>query len=130
MKHSKNKLSIYKRYLNIARRIREESCFKSTILSMIGAVIFSLFLLSVPILILVNLLIFTKLQLFITILLVFLISVWPFLFFFAYYKLLSQYHDKIKKMELKYVYWSESAVSAFILLTFSIAVAIMILGGI
>lgn len=110
------------KYRKLLKLIDHEVNMKSVVKSVFGALILSLLVLVLPVLIIVNMFIISKLTLFLAILLVLLVMAWPFLYYDVYYKLLKNYHPRVQDINTKIPYWTESTTISIVLLIIGIIV--------
>lgn len=110
------------KYRKLLKLIDHEVNMKSVVKSVFGALILSLLVLVLPVLIIVNMFIISKLTLFLAILLVLLVMAWPFLYYDVYYKLLKNYHPRVQDINTKIPYWTESTIISIVLLIIGIIV--------
>lgn len=110
------------KYRKLLKLIDHEVNMKSVVKSVFGALILSLLVLVLPVLIIVNMFIISKLTLFLAILLVLLVMAWPFLYYDVYYKLLKNYHLRVQDINTKIPYWTESTIISIVLLIIGIIV--------
>ncbi len=122
-----NKLfTLFRRYKTTLHRLHEMtttfSAFKSTIFGMLIA----LLLLTLPLAIIINMFIFTKLSVFLSILIVLIINAWVLLYYKFYFILLGYYHPKVKDLNTKYIYWIETSMINLIILLLGSFVIVML----
>ena len=110
------------RYRKLNRLIDERTNIKTVSKSVLGALILSLLIIALPTLVIINMFIFTKLTVFLAILLVMMITMWPFLYFWFYYQLLKNYHESLDNVNTRIPYVVESSIMSFILLTIGVIV--------
>lgn len=115
--------SFFRRYKKLLRLIDRETTMKSVLKSVAGALVLSLFSIAIPVLVVVNMFIYTKLTFILSIFLVIIIMGWSFLYYFFYYRLLKSYHDKIKNINTLLPQLTESTMVA----TFFLVVGIVVL---
>ncbi|MBU1144182.1 MAG: hypothetical protein KKH92_11150 [Firmicutes bacterium] len=87
----------FRRFRKLVKLIDKETKMKFVIKSVLGALLFSTLIILLPTLLVINMFIYTKLTLFLSILLVVLVMAWGFLYYFFYYKLLKNYHPKLEE---------------------------------
>jgi hypothetical protein len=87
----------FRRFRKLVKLIDRETKMKYVIKSVLGALLLSTLILVLPTLVVVNMFIYTKLTLFLAILLIFFVMGWGFLYYFFYYKLLKNYHPKLEE---------------------------------
>jgi hypothetical protein len=110
------------RFKKLLKLIDHEAEMKNVVKSVFSAFILSLFVLAIPVLIIINMFIISKLTFILAILLVIIVVLWPFLYYAFYYKILKNYHPKIQSINTKLPYLVESSIIAFILLIIGIVV--------
>lgn len=110
------------RYKKLIKLIDREVTMRNTVKSVFGALILSLLVLAIPVLVVINMFIISKLTLFLAILLVLMVMAWPFLYYDVYYKLLKNYHPRIQEINTKIPYWTESTIISVVLLIIGIIV--------
>lgn len=127
MKPLINKIDqLFFRYKKLIKLIDHEVTINSTIKSVFGALILSVLVLALPVLLVINMFIISKLTLFLAILLVLMVISWPFLYYDIYYKLLKNYHPRVQDINTKIPYWTESIIISFVLLIIGIIVLTII----
>ena len=87
----------FRRFKKLVKLIDKETKMKYVVKSVLGALLISSLILLLPVLVIVNLFIYTKLTLFLAILLVIMVMAWGFLYYYFYYKLLKNYHPKLEE---------------------------------
>lgn len=115
------------RYRKLIKMIDRESTMKNAVKSVFGALLLSLFMLLLPVLVIVNMFIISKLTIFLSIFLLCIVLSWPFLYYYIYYALLKNYHPKIKDINTNIPYWTESIIISVILLFVGITVLSVVL---
>jgi hypothetical protein len=87
----------FRRFKKLVKLIDKETKMKYVVKSVLGALLISSLILLLPVLVIVNMFIYTKLTLFLAILLVIMVMAWGFLYYYFYYKLLKNYHPKLEE---------------------------------
>jgi len=87
----------FRRFKKLVKLIDKETKMKYVVKSVLGALLISSLILLLPVLVIVNMFIYTKLTLFLAILLVIIVMAWGFLYYYFYYKLLKNYHPKLEE---------------------------------
>lgn len=110
------------RFKKLIKLIDKQSTMKNVIKSVLGALLLSCAVLLLPILIVINMFIYTKLTFFLAIVLLILVVSWPFIYYRFYYRLLKNYHPSIENINTDIPYWIESSLIAMLLLVIGIIV--------
>jgi len=110
------------RFKKLMKLIDKEASMKNVVKSVFGALLLSFLSLLIPVLLVINMFIYTKLTIFLAILLVILVVSWPFIYYYFYYRLLKLYHPTVGNINIKIPYWIESSLIALILLIIGIIV--------
>lgn len=127
MKRLNNQIDqFFYRYKKLTRMIDHEVTIKNTLKSVLGALIFSLVILALPVLVLINLFIISKLTLLLSILIAICVIAWPYLYYTFYYKLIKIYHPKVNDINTKIPYWTESTIISVVLCIVGIIVLTII----
>lgn len=110
------------RFKKLVKLIDKQTTMKSVVKSVLGALLLSFMTLLLPVLLVINMFIYTKLTFFLAIVLVILVVSWPFIYYYFYYRLLKLYHPSVENINTKIPYWIESSVIALVLLVIGIVV--------
>ena len=114
-----NKIAqFYRRYRTLNRRIDRLTNLTTVTKSVLGALLLSLLMLSIPVLLVINMFIYTKLHVGLSILLVIFAVSWSYLYYDVFYRLLHQYHEPLEDVNTRLPQLVESTLIAFILLVF------------
>lgn len=118
-----NKIStLFHKYKIINRRLNKVTTAWTTIKSVVFSTIISLLIVVLPVALVINMFIYTKLTFILSVILVLLVMTFIYLYYRFYFILLSNYHEEVKAINTKYVYWVETSVINFIILLIGIAV--------
>jgi hypothetical protein len=112
----------FRRFKNLVKIIDKKTEMKFVIRSVLGALLISILVVLVPTLVLVNMFIYTKLTFFISIILVFMIMGWSFLYYYFYYRLLKNYHPSLEDVNTKLPQLMESTIVALFFMVLGIVV--------
>lgn len=115
------------RYKKLTKMIDREVTIKSTLKSVLGALFISLIILALPVLVLINLFIISKLTLLLSILIALCVVAFPYVYYTFYYKLIKIYHPKINDINTSISYWTESTIISIVLSIVGIIVLSIIL---
>ncbi len=127
MKHIMDKVyRFYHKYRNLVKLIDRQTTMKTATKSVLGALLISFLIVLLPSILIINMFIFTKLKLFLSIILLIVVIGWVFLYYHFYYVLIKNYHEKIKEINTKIPYYVESSFVAFILMTLGFIVLTVI----
>jgi fatty acid desaturase len=111
-----------RQYLTLVRRMNEVTTLKNTLKAVFFALVTTLFIFLIPVLVIVNLFIFTHLMHLLVTLLVIIVFFWVIMYFHFYYLLLKQYHPKLLDLNLRRVQYIETIIVSFVLILVSIIV--------
>ncbi len=112
----------FRRFKNLVKIIDKKTEMKLVVRSVLGALLISILIVLIPTLVLVNLFIYTKLTFFISIILVFMIMGWSFLYYYFYYRLLKNYHPSLEDVNTKLPQLMESTIVALFFMVLGIVV--------
>jgi c-di-AMP phosphodiesterase-like protein len=110
------------RFKKLNKLIDSKTTTSSVVKSVLSALLITVIILAIPVLIVVNMFIISKLTFILAILLVVIVVSWPYLYYAFYYKILKNYHEEIKDINTKLPYLIESSIIAIVLLTVGIIV--------
>jgi hypothetical protein len=111
-----------RQYLTLVRRMNEVTTLKNTLKAVFFALVTTSFIFLIPVLVIVNLFIFTHLMHLLVTLLVIIVFFWVIMYFHFYYLLLKQYHPKLLDLNLRRVQYIETIIVSFVLILVSIIV--------
>lgn len=109
-------------YKNILKIINRKTNTISVFKSVLSALLISFLTLLIPVLILVNMFIYTKLKFILSIGLLLCALAWGFLYFKFYYTILKSYHKDLEDVNLNIPMMYESIIVSLIILTFGIVI--------
>lgn len=109
-----------KRYRVLSFRLNHILDFKTMILYLLQSILLAALIYLLPVLLLINLFIYTKLHLFLSILLLLLTISWPFVLNFFYYRLLSLKITAVRNLNTRVLYLVESSFISLIITIFGI----------
>jgi hypothetical protein len=112
------------RYLAINRLINGRTSLRVVAKTFIWALVSSAVIASVPVLLVINMFIYTKLTLFLAILLLILALCWVYVYFLIYYKLLVIYVPSLEPVNLTYARRFEAVVTAAVIFAIGITVIV------
>jgi len=112
----------FRRFKNLVKIIDKKTEMKFVVRSVLGALLISILIVLIPTLVLVNMFIYTKLTFFISIILVFMIMGWSFLYYYFYYRLLKNYHPSLEDVNTKLPQLMESTIVALFFMVLGIVV--------
>ncbi|MBE0700948.1 MAG: hypothetical protein IH571_04610 [Acholeplasmataceae bacterium] len=98
----------FKRYRTLNRRVDKYTQVNSVFKSVSCALLLSTLAMLIPFLIVINMFIYTKLRVFLAILIVLFSMSWAFLYYFFYYRLLKNYHTELEDINTKIPQLTES----------------------
>jgi hypothetical protein len=102
--------------------IDKETQVKGVLKSVFGALLISILILLLPVLVVVNMFIYTKLTFLLSIFLFIFILSWPFIYYLFYYKLLKVYYPKVQAINTTIPQLVESTIVAIFFLILGIIV--------
>ncbi|MCR3905832.1 MAG: hypothetical protein NUK62_02210 [Tenericutes bacterium] len=118
--------SFFRRYKKLLKLIDRETTMKTVLKSVAGALILSLICIAIPVLVVVNMFIYTKLTFILSVFLVIIVMGWSFLYYFFYYRLLKSYHEKINNINTLLPQLTESILVSIFFLVVGIVVLAVI----
>lgn len=107
---------MYHRYRNILKIIDTKVNTTTVIKSVLFALLISLLIILIPALVVINLFIYSKLSVILSIFLLILLTSWGFLYFHFYYSLLKTYIPDLENVNLKLPKLFEGSLVSFFLL--------------
>lgn len=107
--------SHYKRYTTLSRRLDRMVTTKSVIKATLFSIVISAFVVLIPTLIIINLFIYSKLMIFLSICLGLIAIMFIVCYYYVYYTLLANYHDQIKQLNITLMKWTETALVSTIM---------------
>jgi c-di-AMP phosphodiesterase-like protein len=110
------------RFKKLNKLIDSKTTTNSVVKSVLSALLITIIILAIPVLIIVNMFIISKLTFVLALLLVVMVVSWPYLYYAFYYKILKNYHEEIKDINTKLPYLIESTIIAIVMLTIGIIV--------
>lgn len=116
----------YHKYRNLVKLIDRQTTMNTTVKSVLGALLISFLLVLIPIILTINLFIFTKLTIFLSILLIIIMITWVYLYYHYYYVLIQNYHEKIKEINTTIPKYVEFAFVGFVILTLGFVVLMVV----
>lgn len=102
------------RVKKLNKLIDSKTTIQGVIRSVLGALLLSVLVLLPIVLIIINMFIYTKLTFLLSVLLVFVVMGWSFLYYFFYYRLLKNYFPQIEDVDTKTPQLFESSLLAFV----------------
>ncbi|NCU33332.1 MAG: hypothetical protein EOM23_10495, partial [Candidatus Moranbacteria bacterium] len=102
----------FHRYRKLVKLIDRKITFKETIKSVVSASSIALILVLPFVGIAINMFIYAKHTVMISIFLVLILMVWSVLYYFFYYRFLQNYQPKIKEINTTIPQWTETAIAA------------------
>lgn len=117
-----NLFTLLNRYKTTNRRINAYATTFTVFKSMLFSFLISAIIISLPVAIILNMFIYTKLIFILSVLLVTVVMGWILLYYKFYFVLLTYYHEEIKKINLKYIFYIETSIINFLVLLIGIAV--------
>lgn len=112
----------YRRYIVLTKRINDNIDMSSMSKSVLGSLLITVVIITIPVLIIVNMFIYAKLTLVLAIMLLMIVIGAIFLYFNFYYVLLKNYHPKLEEIAYKYPQIVESILISMIALVTGIIV--------
>ncbi|MFH0767728.1 MAG: hypothetical protein ABH890_05980 [Bacillota bacterium] len=112
----------FRRFAKLVRLIDSKTSMKLVVKSVFGALLISLLIVLIPALMLINMFIYTKLTVVISISLVILIMGWSFLYYYFYYRLLKVYHPALADVNTKIPQLTESVIVSIFFMILGIVV--------
>ena len=123
---SKRISSHYKRYRTLSRRLDKIVDMKNVLKATFFAITISLLIVLIPTLVIINLFIYSKLMIILSILLGFLAVIFMFCYYHFYYVLIANYHEKVNALNTNLLKWTEaSLVSAFMMIITAILLIVL-----
>jgi apolipoprotein N-acyltransferase len=95
---------------------------KTSVKSVLGALLISFLIVLLPSIFVINIFIYTKLTLILSVILLVFVLGWVFLYYHFYYILIKNYHEDVKDINTKIPQHVESTLSAIVLLILGIVV--------
>lgn len=114
--------AFFRRYRNLTKVIDSKTGYKGILKSVFGALLISTLALLLPTLIVINMFIYAKLTVFLSVLLVIFIVIWTFLYYYFYYKLLKNYFPAIEDIDTRIPQYVESIFVAIFFIVLGIVV--------
>ncbi len=112
----------FRRYRNLIKIIDKKTSMKFVVRSVLGALAISFLLVLLPALVIVNMFIYAKLTFLLSLLLLFLIVGWSFLYYYFYYRLLKNYYPNLQEVNTRVPQLVESIFVALFFLVLGIVV--------
>ena len=112
----------FRRFKKLVKLIDKKTELKLVIKSVLSALLISALIILIPALALINMFIYTKLTFIISILLVFILMGWSFLYYYFYYRLLKIYHPSLEDVNTKIPQLTESTIVALFFMILGIVV--------
>jgi len=112
----------FRRFRKLVKLIDKKTEMKLVIKSVLSALAISVLIVLIPTLALINMFIYTKLTFIISILLVFILMGWSFLYYYFYYRLLKIYHPSLEDVNTKIPQLTESTIVALFFMILGIVV--------
>ncbi|MBN2299919.1 MAG: hypothetical protein JXC31_01900 [Acholeplasmataceae bacterium] len=112
----------FHRFIKLVKMIDKKTSMKLVVKSVLSALLISLLIVLIPALVMINMFIYTKLKLLISIFLVILIMGWSFLYYYFYYRLLKIYHPSICDINTKIPQLTESVIVSLFFMILGIVV--------
>ncbi len=122
-----NLKTLISRYKTVSRRVDQIVSTWQVFKAFLFSAIMSLLIIALPLAAIINMFIYTKLILTLSILIVLLIMVFVMLYYKFYFILLGNYNEKVKDINTSYIYWVETTLINVIVLIFGIIVITTIL---
>jgi len=116
----------FRRFGKLVKLIDKKTSVKLVVKSVLGALLISILILLIPVLVVINMFIYTKLTFLLSVLLVFLIIGWSYLYYFFYYRLLKNYHPALNEINTKLPQLVESTIVALFFMVLGIVVLSLI----
>ncbi len=116
----------FRRFAKLIKLIDKKTSMKYVVKSVLGALLISLLILLIPILVIVNMFIYTKLTFILSILLIFVIMGWTFLYYYFYYRLLRLYCPSLEDVNTKIPQYTESTIVSLFFMILGIVVLTVI----
>ncbi len=117
----------YQRYVVLTKRIDKYVTITSMIKATLGSLVITLFIVSIPVLVIVNMFIYAKLTLLLAIILLVVIMGGVYVYFNFYYVLLKNYHPKLEDVAYRLPQYIESTMVTLVILMIGIVVISVIL---
>jgi hypothetical protein len=114
--------AFFRRFSKLVKMIDKETQVKGVLKSVFGALLISILILLLPVLVVVNMFIYTKLTFLLSIFLFIFILSWPFIYYLFYYKLLKVYYPKVQAINTTIPQLVESTIVAIFFLILGIIV--------
>ncbi len=123
MKTLLNKISmIFKRYRTVSRRFNQNITTWTSVKSFLFSSLISLLIVALPLALVINMFIYTKLMIFLSVIILGLVISFIYLYYKFYFVLISNYHEKVKEINTKYIYWVETSIINIIILVIGVTI--------
>lgn len=106
----------FHRYKKLQKLIDKETEVKGVAKSVLGGLLISVMILLIPVLLSVNMFIYTKLTFLLAIILSIIVITWPYLYYVVYYRLLKNYYPKVEDINTKIPLFVEATIISIVLL--------------
>ncbi|MCK9236331.1 MAG: hypothetical protein WC225_03930 [Acholeplasmataceae bacterium] len=116
----------FQKYKNLTKRINEYTTVSTVTRSILGAMFIALIIIAIPVIIVINMFIYTKLTFVLSIILVLLVMTWVQLYFYFYYVLLKNYHEEIRAINTRIPQYVEFAFVNIFIVMIAIIVFVII----
>jgi len=110
------------RYKKLQQIIDKETKIQGVTKSVLGGLFITILILLIPVLVMVNMFIYTKLTFFLAIMLSLIVILWPYLYYVFYFRLLKTYYPKLEDVNTKIPLFVEATIISFVLLIIVISV--------
>lgn len=115
----------FSRYSNLSKKVSKELKWNETLPVALFSFVFSLILLSMPFLLIVNLASIMHLRVLWASLIILLITVYPWIYHYTYYFVLNDKYEKVQNLNTNFLILFESTVVSSLLFLLSVMVALM-----
>ncbi len=110
------------RYKKLQQIIDKETKVQGVTKSVLGGLLITVLILLIPVLVIVNMFIYTKLTFFLALLLSLIVISWPYLYYVFYFRLLKTYYPKLEDVNTKIPLLVEATIISLVLLIIVITV--------
>ncbi len=110
------------RYKKLQQIIDKETRVQGVTKSVIGGLFITVLILLIPVLVTVNMFIYTKLTFFLALFLSLLVITWPYLYYLFYFRLLKTYYPKLEDVNTKIPLLVEATIISLVLFVIVITI--------
>jgi ABC-type multidrug transport system fused ATPase/permease subunit len=119
--------AFFRRYRKLVKLIDRKTKTSSVVKSVFSSFLMSLLIVLLPVLVVVNMFIYTKHIFILSIVMVILIMIWCILYYAFFYFFLKKYHPEVESINTKIPQWTEAVISSLFFLLLGIIVIATVL---